>query len=200
MAKKTTAQNTETLFKDDSDLTGKLLFVPSPVVTKSKSTLRSRIRTAQNFTCRLAGNTRLSQLSIVEQNGPRVVITTAHEEVLDQVVEIANNFPQGKNPEALTARIDGIRDQAQMLTSVTDGAKNVDEVTTRIEALFTDDGLGAAGVITCSSVHRAKGLEAERVFVLQATLRNDSREEQNICYVAVTRAKSSLVYVTGKAA
>jgi superfamily I DNA/RNA helicase len=51
-------------------------------------------------------------------------------------------------------------------------------------------------MITCSSVHRAKGLEAERVFVLAKTLRTDNDEERNISYVAITRAKSSLVYVS----
>lgn len=92
-------------------------------------------------------------------------------------------------------RVDAIRDQAEMLISLTDGAKSVDDVIGRIEALFTDDGLGAAGVITCSSVHRAKGLEAERVFVLRDTIRDHNQEERNIHYVAITRAKRELVFV-----
>lgn len=96
------------------------------------------------------------------------------------------------------ARLDGIRDQAEMLTAMTDGAKNVDEVTDRIEALFTDDGLGEAGMITCSSVHRSKGLEAKRVFVMTDTLRLTSDEERNIAYVAYTRAKTTLFLVGGK--
>ena len=93
------------------------------------------------------------------------------------------------------ARIDGIRDQAAMLAEIAGSASNVEEVLSRIDALFTDDGLGQAGVITCSSVHRAKGLEAKRVFVLRNTLRETTEEEQNICYVAITRAKETLVWV-----
>lgn len=96
---------------------------------------------------------------------------------------------------AFQAKMDGIADQADMLISLAEGAKNVEEVTTRIEALFTDDGLGAAGVITCSSVHKAKGLEAERVFVLADTLRSTNEEELNIQYVAYSRAKNELVHV-----
>lgn len=96
---------------------------------------------------------------------------------------------------AFEAKIETINDQADMLTNLCDGARSVDEVFGRIEALFTDDGLGQAGVITCSSVHRAKGLEAERVFILRDTLRNDDQEEENICYVAITRAKRELVWV-----
>jgi len=104
-----------------------------------------------------------------------------------------------KNPQHPTfvQRADAIHDQAEMLTSLTDNAPNVREVEQRITALFTDDGLGAAGMITCSSVHKVKGLEADRVFILADTLRTNTQEEKNICYVAITRAKSSLVYVYG---
>jgi superfamily I DNA/RNA helicase len=92
--------------------------------------------------------------------------------------------------------VEGIRDKADMLIELTDGAEDVAEVLDRIEALFVDDGLGKAGMITCSSVHKSKGLEADRVFVLQSTLRNHNQEEKNIQYVAITRAKKSLVWVT----
>lgn len=95
----------------------------------------------------------------------------------------------------IQSKIDAIHDQADMLVSLTDGAKNVGEIEARIDALFTDDGLGDAGVITCSSVHKAKGLEAPRVFVLVETLRNHTQEELNIQYVAITRAKRTLVMV-----
>jgi superfamily I DNA/RNA helicase len=97
--------------------------------------------------------------------------------------------------EAINSKIEDIMDQAEMLTALSDGAKNVEEIYNRAESLFSDDGLGIAGVITCSSVHKAKGLEAERVFVLKATLRETTQEERNISYVAVTRAKSELIWV-----
>lgn len=92
-------------------------------------------------------------------------------------------------------KIDQVLDQADMLISLTENAKSVRDLEGRIEALFTDDGLGQAGIITCSSVHRSKGLEADRVFILADTLRDNSQEERNIRYVAITRAKSSLVFV-----
>jgi hypothetical protein len=82
-----------------------------------------------------------------------------------------------------------------MLQNLADDARNVGEIEDRIEALFTDNGLGQAGVITLSSVHKAKGLEAKRVFILAETLKNHTREEENIRYVAITRAKQELVWV-----
>jgi DNA helicase-2/ATP-dependent DNA helicase PcrA len=97
------------------------------------------------------------------------------------------------------AAIDLVRDKQDMLVAMTDGVDSVEAVVTRIDALFSDSGLGAAGVITLSSVHRAKGLEAERVFVLEWTLypRGEaSPEECNIHYVALTRAKRQLTMVT----
>jgi len=54
--------------------------------------------------------------------------------------------------------------------------------------------------ITLSTVHRAKGKEADRVFVLTDTFflpRGHPQEEENIYYVAVTRAKTSLFLVGG---
>lgn len=101
--------------------------------------------------------------------------------------------PKTKN--AIESRLDAIADQAAMIRSLTDGARSVEEVRTRIEHLFADDGLGAAGLITLSSVHKAKGLEADRVFLLQHTFRDTSQEEQNLAYVAITRAKQRLTWV-----
>ena len=102
-------------------------------------------------------------------------------------------------------RQEAVKDQADMLQELAEGAHNVAEITTRIENLFKD-GLGAAGMITCSSVHRAKGLEADRVFVLRNTLRafpgtspvaeDQLLDEFNITYVAITRAKQHLVWVS----
>jgi superfamily I DNA/RNA helicase len=93
------------------------------------------------------------------------------------------------------AKVEQVEDQAAMIFGLAEGATSVHALEERIEALFTDDGLGQAGVITCSSVHRAKGLEADRVFILADTLKSHTDEEVNICYVAATRAKHELVMV-----
>jgi superfamily I DNA/RNA helicase len=82
------------------------------------------------------------------------------------------------------------------LSELAQNAISVSDFSARIEALFSDT-LGTKDVIMCSSVHRAKGLEADRVFVLRDTLypRGVTREEENIEYVAITRAKNELVWV-----
>jgi DNA helicase-2/ATP-dependent DNA helicase PcrA len=103
----------------------------------------------------------------------------------------------GRSEDATEHMIEGILDQAEMLRNLADNARNVAEISERVEALFTDKGLGAADVITLSSVHKAKGLEADRVFILADTLKNTTEEELNIQYVAITRAKQTLVWVGG---
>ena len=100
--------------------------------------------------------------------------------------------------KAAETRIDYIRDQVDTLEALSDGLADTAELIGRIEELFSS---ASGPAVICSTVHKAKGLETDRVFVLTDTLycngkRVDSREEQNIHYVALTRAKRSLVLVT----
>lgn len=88
-----------------------------------------------------------------------------------------------------------IHDDVATITALAEGTRTIADINARIEAIFSDD-VGKA--ILCSSVHKAKGLEADRVFVLSATLMKGHGEEQNIEYVAVTRAKHVLYEVEGK--
>lgn len=99
---------------------------------------------------------------------------------------------------ARQARLDMIADQVATLDALSDGLAETAELEARIGELFTERG----PAIMCSTVHRAKGLEAERVFVLTDTLycngKRQSEEETNIHYVALTRAKDTLVLVSGR--
>lgn len=67
-----------------------------------------------------------------------------------------------------------------------------------IEGIFDDKG----GVVTLSTIHRAKGLEAERVFILDvdrvrlpARVEWQAKQEANLHYVALTRSKEALFLV-----
>jgi len=96
-------------------------------------------------------------------------------------------------------RIQLICDQADTLRALLFGITDLNVLYGRIEELFGDPN---AAVVQCSTVHKAKGLEADRVFILQDTLYpgkwgKDKQEEANIEYVAVTRAKQSLYWVNG---
>jgi superfamily I DNA/RNA helicase len=103
------------------------------------------------------------------------------------------------NEDAREAKLGQIADQAEMLTALAEGCVSVEEILQRTETLFGDSE-GAPPAVVLSSVHKAKGLEADRVFILANTFRASSREEKNICYVAYTRAKTQLTWVVEKKA
>jgi DNA helicase-2/ATP-dependent DNA helicase PcrA len=102
--------------------------------------------------------------------------------------------------ESAEKKVETVNDQVETLLALSEGLGSVKELEVRIEELFSD-GVASGSYVVCSSVHRAKGLESDRVFVLEDTLypggRRNQIEEQNIHYVAVTRTRKELVWVTG---
>jgi len=88
----------------------------------------------------------------------------------------------------------GIEDKAACVHALAEGAASIAEVIAKIESLFSD--ADNANRIVCSTTHKAKGLERDRVYVLKSTYRAQrNTEEANLWYVAVTRARKSLFIV-----
>ena len=78
--------------------------------------------------------------------------------------------------------------------ALAEGLKTVAQVMSRIEEIFADKA--GKDVLLFSSTHKAKGLEWDRVFMLDWTFRPQRGiEEENLWYVAVTRAKNTLYLV-----
>lgn len=88
--------------------------------------------------------------------------------------------------------IDALYDKVDTIIALTEGLTTTSELEGRINRLFADSG---DGQIMLSSVHKAKGLESERVWTLADTFRGGKTEEDNIKYVAITRAKKQLASV-----
>lgn len=108
------------------------------------------------------------------------------------------------------SQIQPVHDKADSLLAIISGsgAQTVQEVLDRIDQLFNRK----TGKVALSTVHRAKGLEWSRVFFLDPqlipsvwalkALERDPiqyewmrKEEDNIFYVAVTRAIDQLIYI-----
>lgn len=102
------------------------------------------------------------------------------------------------NEDAAAERCAFVVDQAAIVLAIVDECDALGDFEKRCGELFADDP-GAASVML-SSVHRAKGLEANTVYLLHDTFRDGSLEEENIKYVAITRAKRRLVWAHGEAA
>lgn len=123
--------------------------------------------------------------------------------------EIVRLQQERRSPQAVI-------DRAECLFVLSDGAATVNDVVQRVESLFDDDRPG----VVCSTIHKAKGLEADRVWLLgtsfagchywtqkQVQEAGDTpalqramkrvREENNILYVGITRAKNELFGVQG---
>lgn len=98
------------------------------------------------------------------------------------------------------SRAEAIADRVETIIALADGIKSVRGLEHRIESIFSDQKEG----VICSSVHRAKGLEADRTFIYLpqlmplrfATEPWQLEQEENLRYVALTRAKKELWMVS----
>jgi superfamily I DNA/RNA helicase len=108
---------------------------------------------------------------------------------------------QKRNPNE--QRIINLNDKCDCIMCFTEGVKTIPDVIQKIQNVFTDDKKSPG--IRLSSIHRSKGLESDRVFLLQprgATVPHPSaqsdwqlKQEWNLLYVAITRAKLELCHV-----
>ena len=104
-----------------------------------------------------------------------------------------------KVKEGDEAKIAAIQDKVECIAILSAGRETVAELIKAIEDIFSDSSAGT----TLATVHKAKGLEAPRVFILEpdlmpskwATQEWQQEQERNLMYVAVTRALETLVYL-----
>jgi superfamily I DNA/RNA helicase len=100
-------------------------------------------------------------------------------------------------------KIQALEDRVECLLMFCDGAETVEEVLEKIDDMFKDARAGDKRFVLLSSVHRAKGLEAETVWILypelmpfaKAELPWEIKQEWNLRYVAMTRSKRRMVLV-----
>jgi len=86
-----------------------------------------------------------------------------------------------------------IRDEANALRIVTHLAQDCAGMQAHLRRLRRESGR-----IKLMTIHRAKGLEFNTVFLLNPDLIGDEDQEPNLRYVAQTRAKQRLVYITNE--
>jgi hypothetical protein len=102
--------------------------------------------------------------------------------------------------DSYKAALSNIQDQAQTLAALAQECLVPSEIGRRLFDLFADSSTGGrAPSVVLSSVHKAKGMEWGRVFLLKDTFRcswdSTVSQNNNITYVAITRAKSELFWV-----
>jgi len=131
-------------------------------------------------------------------------------QTVDQLLEKLAQYEERELEKARAkgdeAKMDRIADQCSAIRCIADGMDDgqhaVADLTAVIDKLFTSTG--AATVL--STIHKAKGLEADTVFWLNrsqcpskwARQPWQQQQEANLCYVATTRAKTALVTIEEK--
>jgi len=138
------------------------------------------------------------------------LIKAADKVVIDNAGKFSESFPaklkisirhkidlldQSPDSEALK---ESLQDQLDCILAFMSGRPDIqtnEQLCTEIQKLFADDGAS----VWLSSIHRAKGLESDRVFILDAeNIRANCRlhwqreQELNLEYVALTRSKNEL--------
>lgn len=100
------------------------------------------------------------------------------------------------------ASIQSLNDKIDTLQAFIDEHNDIETMKRAIESMFSEDNIETA--ITLSSVHRAKGLEANTVFIfefdrIRIKMNNPEFEEQeaHLDYIARTRSKDTMYTVVG---
>lgn len=118
-----------------------------------------------------------------------------------KVAETEKIKKRGRNEQSTANSIDALGDRIECVRIVwrSSGATDARELAAAIERIFADKD----AAISLSTIHRAKGLEADRVVILEydriMSLRARQKwqidQEEHAAYVAWTRAKEDLILI-----
>ena len=140
--------------------------------------------------------------------GIQALIRKAKTEDMSQLISWVQDYRDreldkiSKSKFPSESKMQMIEDKCDCLVFLTEGCQSVGELVIRVENLFVANG-DRKKCVLLSSVHRAKGLEAERVFIIapeKMPLRfRDMQpwqleQEDNLRYVAWTRTKRDLIF------
>lgn len=114
----------------------------------------------------------------------------------NRLVENGLDIPGAINSQPVQARYDTI---ASLMTIASD-CDTVSCLVNKIENIYNGDKNG----VCLSTIHKAKGLEADNVHILcrstmpqkSAKTPSELQQERNLIYVAITRAKHKLCYIS----
>lgn len=118
-----------------------------------------------------------------------------------KVVEAENVRARARDDQAAADAVDALGDRIECVRIIfrSTSAATAADLVAAVERIFADK----TAAVTLSTVHRAKGLEADRVVILEhdrlMSLRARQpwqiQQEENLAYVALTRARSELIEI-----
>lgn len=127
---------------------------------------------------------------------------------LDKLDDFREREQQKAAAKGLDRKVEEIGDRCDTLVTICQavqakGSQSLDDVRKFIDELFADD-VTASGLLTLCTYHRSKGREWLRVMLVEHAKRCPSpfarqewqlRQEENLAYVAITRAQRTLAYI-----
>lgn len=128
------------------------------------------------------------------------VFTRLYDDLFDERNRLMIKRGMDLNDATLSNQIMNKYDSIKALEILSEGLTTAKELHTRIQNVFVETSEG----VCLSTIHKAKGLEAENVYILCKTLMPsklatqdwEKEQEQNLMYVAYTRAKNKLGFVS----
>jgi superfamily I DNA/RNA helicase len=122
-------------------------------------------------------------------------LATALQSYTDAKIAKLSKDPKASDKEWLDAKIEGASDESEAILAVADGCHTIPELIGKLEGLFSDEASRPS--VMLSTIHKAKGLEADNVYFAIGTLKIRSHDDEMLHYVAATRAKHALHLVSG---
>lgn len=119
----------------------------------------------------------------------------------DKLIEkVMSNHKMIKSEAMEDSQVIIMNEKIQAIEVLSEGISNPHDVIRKIKELFSNDKKSG---ICLSNMHKSKGLESERVFIIHqelipskyAKLQWQIEQERNLEYVAYTRAKTTLGFV-----
>jgi superfamily I DNA/RNA helicase len=122
-----------------------------------------------------------------------------YEELFKRVDRMVQQTNMSEEEVYFSPPIMDFYDTIVSLETLSDNLVYTDDLINKIKAIFNDGGDG----VCLSTIHKAKGLEADNVFILSKSLMPsiyaqqewEIISEENLEYVAITRAKKTLQYI-----
>ena len=131
------------------------------------------------------------------------VFIRLYDSLFDNINELIDKYHITYSDAVESSIVANKLDMIKALEILSDDINTADELIEKISNIFSDRKKGG---ISLSTVHKAKGLEAENVYIACRELMPSSRakkdweirQEYNLMYVAYTRAKDILGFIDGK--
>lgn len=124
----------------------------------------------------------------------------------DRMLQIRNKLMERRGLDikdaTLSTQVTEMYDTIEALNVLAEGLRTKEQLITKIKNVFREEDKS----VCLSTVHKSKGLEANRVFIAcestmpskRAELKWEIQQEYNLIYVAYTRAKTFLGFISEK--